>query len=80
MAVFRFSGAGLVREKNSRIPEYPELTRELTTPLYDPNFGRGRTKGESKHELKGRGSNSPDLADAFVLGFAGGFNQRRQNF
>lgn len=51
-------------EKTARIPDDPELIRELTTPLHDPNFGRGRTKLESKQALKKRGSISRDLADA----------------
>ena len=67
-------------EKTRRNADDPEPNRELTTPLYEPNSGRGSTTVESKHELKKRRSNSPDLADAFVLTFAGGLDQRRQNF
>jgi len=54
--------------------------RELSTPLYNPDHGRGRIKVESKIELKKRGSKSPDLADAFCLTFAGGLDDRRPEF
>ena len=67
-------------EKTARIPDDPELIRELTTPLHDPNFGRGRTKLESKQALKKRGSVSRNLADALVPTFARGVDPRQTSF
>lgn len=59
-------------EKTCSIPDDMPLIRELTTPMYNPNHARGLTKVESKREMKARGAPSPDIADSFVLTFAGG--------
>ena len=59
-------------EKTSRIPNDKTLMHELSLPFYDPKWGNGVTKVESKKELKRRGASSPDHADAFNLTFAGG--------
>jgi len=56
------------------IPDQPELVEELTVPAlkYQSN---GKSRVESKDEIKRRGAfrdrRSPDLADAFILTFAG---------
>jgi len=56
------------------IPDQPELVEELTIPTlkYQSN---GKSRVESKDEIKRRGAfrdrRSPDLADAFILTFAG---------
>jgi hypothetical protein len=56
------------------MPDCPELVEELTVPAvkYQSN---GAVRVESKDEIKRRGAfrdrRSPDMADAFVLTFAG---------
>ena len=51
-----------------------ELVDELTMPHYEV-LDRGMRKVESKKEIKSRGESSPDLADAFVLTFASGYDK-----
>lgn len=46
-----------------------QLSKELTTPLRDVDLN-GRDKVESKKDLKKRGVDSPNLADAFIMAFA----------
>ena len=67
-----FRGRQWFEEGGVSIPNDRMLIRQLTTPIYDPNHGRGKIKVESKKELKKRGSPSPDRADGFLLTFAGG--------
>lgn len=61
-------------QRQCSIPDDPNLIEELTVPAvkYQSN---GKTRVESKDEIKRRGAfrdrRSPDLADAFVLTFAG---------
>ena len=54
---------------SSDLPNLERLIIELSTPLkdYDNN---GRVKVESKKDLKKRGIDSPNLADALVMAFA----------
>ena len=67
-----FKGREWFEERTCSIPEDRDLVKELTTPLYNPNHGSGQIKVESKKDMKKRGAMSPDLADAFLLTFAGG--------
>jgi len=61
-------------QRQCSIPEQAALIEELTVPAvkYQSN---GKTRVESKDEIKRRGAfrdrRSPDLADAFILTFAG---------
>lgn len=57
--------------RDCRIPEDPELIRELTAVKYAYQ-SNGKLKVESKDDMRARGMKSPDVADAFVLTFAGG--------
>lgn len=54
---------------NGAIPNDPELIAELTGPTYQFDSS-GRMKIESKEDMKKRGVNSPDKADALALTFA----------
>ena len=74
------NGNSKVTVENGQGVEISRTTWELTTPLYDPDFGRGRTKFESMQDLKKRGSNSRDLADALVPTSASGFDPRPTSF
>jgi hypothetical protein len=57
--------------KDCTIPAGCEtLIAELTTPTYDFTVN-GKKIVEAKRDLKRRGLASPDLADAFLLTFAG---------
>ena len=57
--------------RDCRLPEKSdELVAELTAPKYQERPS-GKLKVESKDELRARGMRSPDLADAFLLTFAG---------
>jgi phage terminase large subunit len=47
-----------------------DLIEELTKPKYRFRKGSQKIEVESKDELKKRGMDSPDLADAFVMTFA----------
>ncbi len=53
------------------IPDDPALIAELSLPKYRFTSA-GKLQVESKDDMKGRGVQSPDLADAFCLTFAGG--------
>lgn len=56
--------------QDSKLPDDPALIAELTAPKYTLTSG-GKIAVERKDDLKKRGLPSPDLADAFVLTFAG---------
>jgi len=56
-------------KKTCKIPDDPELVKELSAPRYKFD-SRGRYLIESKDEMRKRGERSPDLADAFCLTFA----------
>jgi phage terminase large subunit len=53
-----------------KLPASEELKLDLTAPTYD-FVSSGKTKVESKDEMKARGLRSPDLADALCMTFAG---------
>jgi len=59
---------GTCRDRLTCVHE--RLSAELTTLKYDVTSG-GKFLAESKRDLKKRGYKSPDIADAFVLTFAG---------
>ena len=52
------------------IPDDADLISELSSVKYSL-LGSGKLKVESKDEMKKRGMRSPDVADAFILTFAG---------
>jgi len=56
------------------LPDDQALIGELSLPRYSFNSD-GRIKVESKDEMKSRAVQSPDLADAFCLTFAGGIER-----
>jgi phage terminase large subunit len=55
--------------KHGAIPNDPDLISELTAPTYKFD-STGKLKIESKDDMKARGLNSPDKADALILTFA----------
>lgn len=61
--------------KSGAIPNDPDLIAELTAPTYEFDSS-GRMKIETKDDLKKRGLNSPDKADALVLTFAAPVQKR----
>ena len=56
--------------RDCKIPRDDTLIAELTGVRYK-YLSTGKLKVESKDEMKRRGQRSPDVADAFVLSFAG---------
>lgn len=60
--------------RDCRLARDPALVAELSGPSY-AFTSAGRLVIESKDEMKARGLVSPDLADAFVLTFAGGLDR-----
>ena len=65
-----------LQQANSKIPEDEMFVEELTSPTYS-FVSDGRVVVEPKDKMKKRtGRKSPDLADAFVLTFAGGMDVR----
>lgn len=56
--------------RDCQMPDQDELLHELTS-LRFKILSSGKFKAEGKDEMKKRGLRSPDLADAFVLTFAG---------
>ena len=59
------------RTRHGSIPQDDALIAELTAPTYTFT-STGKMLVESKADMKKRGMRSPDLADAFLLTFAGG--------
>ena len=58
-----------LEQRNSKI-ESPELCAELTKPTYSFTSS-GKIRIETKEQMQARAIPSPDIADAFVLTFAG---------
>lgn len=56
--------------RDTKIGDFQELIAELTMPRYFL-LPSGKIKVEAKDDIKKRGARSPDIADAFVLTFAG---------
>ena len=64
-----YKARGWLEGRDVRLPKDARLKSELTTLRYTYT-STGKLKIESKAELKKRGVESPDAADAFVLTFA----------
>ena len=60
-------------------PTNDALIAELTAPTYTFT-STGKMVVESKADMKKRGMRSPDLADAFLLTFAGGEQRKMQRY
>lgn len=65
-----FKAREWLESRDCRLPADDALKEDLATPRYKFSSS-GKRQIESKDEIKKRGSKSPDLADAFVLTFAG---------
>lgn len=63
------------RARQCKIIKDDELFGELAAPTYSFTSS-GKILVEPKDEMKKRGLRSPDLADAFILTFAGGLERR----
>lgn len=64
-----FLGKEWFEARDCTIPEQEELIDDLSKPRFT-FLSNGKLKVEGKDEMKRRGLNSPDLADAFCLTFA----------
>ena len=64
--------------RDCKMAEDSALIAELSSPTYEFTSA-GRIAVESKDERKARGLPSPDLADAFILTFAGGIDRMDTN-
>lgn len=62
--------------KHGAIPHDPQLEMDLTGPGYKHN-ARDQIVLESKEQMKGRGVDSPDKADALALTFAAPVTKRK---
>ena len=60
---------------DAKLADDDALIAELTSPKYKLTSA-GKVQVESKDDMKKRGLRSPDLADAFILTFAGGLDER----
>lgn len=65
-----FSAKEWFESRDCMIPDQEELIADLSKPRFKFT-SNGKLKVESKDEMRKRGMNSPDLADAFCLTFAG---------
>jgi len=70
-----FRGRAWLQEGAAIMPRDNALKAELVAVTYDMTPS-GKTKVESKEEMRRRGQRSPDLADAFLLTLAGGEHKR----
>ena len=66
-----FKGREWFQDRLCSMPQDDALIAELTSPTYSFT-STGKMVVESKADMKKRGLRSPDLADAFLLTFAGG--------
>jgi len=64
-----FLGKEWFEMRDCKIPNQEELIDDLSKPRFS-FLSNGKLKVEGKDEMKRRGLNSPDLADAFCLTFA----------
>lgn len=77
-----FKGREWFHGRDVKIAPDGALIAELTAPTYDFT-STGKIVVEPKKEMKKRGLRSPDLADAFLLTFAGGLDrpvERKRRF
>ena len=65
-----WSGREWLEKRDCVLPAQDELMEELTMPRFTYT-STGKLKVESKDEMRKRGRKSPDIADAFLLTFAG---------
>jgi hypothetical protein len=65
-----FSAKEWFENRDCMIPDQDDLIVDLSKPRFKFS-SNGKLKVESKDEMRKRGMNSPDLADAFCLTFAG---------
>jgi phage terminase large subunit len=70
-----FKGREFFQDRQCSMPKDDALIAELTAPTYTFTSS-GKMVVESKTDLKKRGMRSPELADAFLLTFAGGIRRR----
>ena len=68
-----FRARAWLEQRQCYIPNHAKLIAELTAPRFKYT-SQGKVKVESKDEMKKRGLTSPDIADAFCLTFAGGYD------
>jgi phage terminase large subunit len=75
-----FKGRDWFETKDCSIPNDPALISELVVPTYDQHSS-GRNVVESKKDMKKRvpEMGSPDIADAFLLTFAGSSYRKMPN-
>lgn len=64
-----FKAKDWLEDRDSKLLKDEQLIGELTAPKY-AFTSNGKIKVEGKDEMKKRGMNSPDIADAWVLTFA----------
>lgn len=69
-----FKGRTWFHGRDVKIANDEALIAELTAPTYDFT-SNGKIVVEAKKDMKKRGLRSPDLADAFLLTFAGGLDR-----
>jgi phage terminase large subunit len=72
-----YKGREWFQERICSIPNDEDLIMELTTPTYTFSV-TGKIIVERKDDMKKRGMRSPDLADAFLLTFAGGLRRKAE--
>ena len=77
LTVLWFKGREWFQDKACSMPQDDGLIAELTAPTY-AFTSTGKMVVESKADMKKRGMRSPDLADAFLLTFAGGEQRKTQ--
>lgn len=70
-----FKGREWLADLTAIMPDDAQLVGELASVHYSM-LPSGKIKVESKDEMRKRGQRSPDLADAFLLTFAGGDHKR----
>jgi hypothetical protein len=72
-----FKGREWFQDRTCSLPQDEALIAELTAPTYSFS-STGKMVVESKADMKKRGLRSPDLADAFLLTFAGGERRKER--
>jgi hypothetical protein len=65
-----YRGKAWLEKRDCKLPNDDRLINELATVRYK-FASNGKTQIESKDEIKRRGLKSPDVADSFILTFAG---------
>lgn len=70
-----FKARQWLEDRSSSIPKDESLIAELTSVKVLPPTSAGKNQIERKQDTKKRLQRSPDLADAFILTFAGGLDR-----